>query len=41
MCDYYLPINKLTIEEQRTMFAIKKCMIDIPANFPMKNEDIK
>ena len=34
MAEYLLPFNnKLTIKQNREMFAVKNSMIDIPANF--------
>ena len=39
MEEYLLPLNnKLSIDQKREVFAVKKAMIDIPANFTSKNE---
>ena len=40
--DYLLPNTALNIEDQRTIFAIRNRMINIPSNFISKNKnDIK
>ena len=39
MSEHLLPNNNLTIEEQRTIFAIRNRMINIPANYSSKKEN--
>ena len=42
MSEYLLPNDhKLTINDQRKIFAIKNRMVDIPENFPSKQNDRK
>ena len=41
MADYLMPNREIiTIEDKRYIFAIRNRMIQIPTNFPLKNENI-
>ena len=40
MADYLMPNREIiTIEDKRYIFAIRNRMIQIPTNFPLKNEN--